>query len=455
MVPLAREAPLAVKPPAASSAAAAKSLLASAPSPGSNLTPPLTPVEEEDGARIIPVLDGAHSKVPPLWAAQLDGPSQCSLPLKYRYGQDGSRIEYGRGAWSNVYSAISTDHAASLATSPPQTPTRGSSASSPMLGPRNSHTSTSSSSSSSGSTHTTVYAVKVASGRLAYDAVSAEADILTFLHRIPGSTAHVVPFHGYIASEHAIVMTAIPLSFASYIKTRAKDAAAVFNTRTMFKPVLGMATWLSFADKLVEGLRWMHEAGVVHGDIKPQNILLRRRVPSISSSNNSGGPTTATTLNSLGTIDDTAANSFDLLFIDFTSSLYSHGSSVALNSTASSRLATSLPFTAPELLSISAMTVPPTPAPSSDIFALALTLVAAAIGYGEVYPGLERHRALALARDGHHVIDYVRAGEQGTRIPHKGVVERVISPAVLKDADSRVTAEHWLGIVRGEIAALA
>ncbi|EFE39108.1 protein kinase domain-containing protein [Trichophyton verrucosum HKI 0517] len=454
MVPLAREAPLAIKPPAAS--AAAKSLLASAPSPGSNLTPPLTPVEEDDGARIIPVLDGAHSTVPPLWAAQLDGPSECSLPLKYRYGQDGSRIEYGRGAWSNVYSAISIDHAASLAKSPPQTPTRGSLASSPMLGPRNGHTS-SRSSSSSGNTHTTVYAVKVASGRLAHDAVAAEADILTFLHRIPGSTAHVVPFHGYIASEHAIVMTAIPLSFASYIKTRAKDAAAVFNTRTMFKPVLGMATWLSFADKLVEGLRWMHEAGVVHGDIKPQNILLRPRVPSISissSSSSSGGPT-ATALNSSGTIDDTAANSFDLLFIDFTSSLYSHGSGVALNSTASSRLATSLPFTAPELLSISSMTLPPTPAPSSDIFALALTLVAAAIGYGEVYPGLERHRALALARDGHRVIDYVRAGEQGTRIPRKGVVERVISPAVLKDAGSRVATEHWLGIIRGEIAALA
>ncbi|EGD89843.1 serine/threonine protein kinase [Trichophyton rubrum MR1459] len=451
MVPLAREAPLAVKPPAAS--AAAKTLLASTPSPGSNLTPPLTPVDEEDGAQIIPVLDGAHSKVPPLWAAQLDGPSECSLPLKYRYGQDGSRIEYGRGAWSNVYSAISIDHAAFLATSPPQTPTRGSSASSPLLGPRNSRTS--SYSGGGGSTHTTVYAVKVASGRLAHDAVSAEADILTLLHRIPGSAAHIVPFHGYIASEHAIVMTAIPLSFASYIKTRAKDAAAVFNTRTMFKPVLGMATWLSFADKLVEGLQWMHEAGVVHGDIKPQNILLRPRVPSISSiSSSSRGPTT-TALNSSGTIDDTAANSFDLLFIDFTSSLYSHDSSVALNSTASSRLATSLPFTAPELLSISSITVPPTPAPSSDIFALALTLVAAAIGYGEVYPGLERHRALALARDGHRVIDYVRAGEQGTRVPRKGVVERVISPAVLKDADSRVTTEHWLGIIRGEIAALA
>ncbi|EFR02937.1 serine/threonine protein kinase [Nannizzia gypsea CBS 118893] len=450
MVPPAREAPLAVKPPAAS-AAPAKSLLSSAPSPGSSLTPPLTPVEEDGGSRIIPILDGAQSQVPPPWAAQLDGPSECSLPLKYRYGQDGCRIEYGRGAWSSVYSAISFDHAASLGTSPPQTPTRGSSASSPMLGPRNR---SGSGGSGSGSTHTTVYAVKVASGRSAYGAISAEADILTFLHRMPGSTAHVVPFHGYIPSEHAIVMTAIPLSLASYIKTRAKEAAAVFNTRTMFKPVLGMATWLSSAAKLVEGLRWMHEAGVVHGDIKPQNILLRPRVPSISSDFTAAAGTTTTASSSSGAINDTAVNAFDLLFIDFTSSLYSHGGNMALNSTADSRLATSLPFTAPELLSISSMTAPPTPAPSSDIFALALTLVAAAIGYGEVYPGLERHRALALARDGHRVIDYVRAGEQGTRIPRKGVVERVISPAVLKDVDSRATANAWLGVIRGEIAAL-
>ncbi|KAM5466327.1 hypothetical protein MauCBS54593_006064 [Microsporum audouinii] len=431
MVPLAREAPLAVKPPDA------KSVLPSAPSPSSNLTPPLTPVEEDSK---IPTLGSVQSQVSPLWAAQLDGPSECSLTLQYRCGQDGKLIEYGRGAWSSVYSAISIDHALSLNASPPRTPTRGSSASSPKLGPL--------SSSSNNINNNTVYAVKVASGRESYDAISAEADILTYIHRTPGSTAYIVPFHGYVPSAHAIVMTAIPLSFASYIRTRAREAAAAFSTRTMLKPVLGMVTWLSFASKLVEGMRWLHEAGVVHGDIKPQNILLRPRIPTIDSNT-----ATMTTTSSSAAIDDTGVDSFDLLFIDFTSSLYSRGSNTALNSTAGARLATSIPFTAPELLSVSSMAAAPTPEPSSDIFSLALTLVAAAIGYVDVYPGLERHRGIAIAQDGHRVIEFVRSGDQGTRIPRKGAVEKVISPAVLKEAERRVSAEQWLAIIRGEVAA--
>ncbi|KAF3492229.1 protein kinase domain-containing protein [Arthroderma uncinatum] len=434
MVPPAREAPLAVSPPAD-----AKSLiLPPAPSPIANLTPPLTPVEEAGCSSApfaepkISILGSVQTQVSPLWAAQFDGPSECSLTLEYRRGQDGGLIKYGEGAWSKVYSAISVEHALSLNASPPRTPTRAIS-SSPRLGP------------SSGDT--TIFAVKVASGRDAHPIICAEADILTYLHRLPGSTAHIVPFHGYIPSLHAIVMTAIPLSFADYIKARSTEAAASFSTRTMFKPVVGTATWLSLASGLVEGLHWLHDvAGVVHGDVKPQNILLRQRIPSINAS-------TANTGNA--SINDKTVDAYDPLFVDFTSAHCLHANDM-VPSSATGLSALSPPFTAPELLSVASLAAPEiVPAPSSDVFSLAVTLLAAATGYVNIYPGADRMQRLAMSRDGHRVLDYIRSGDQGTRVPRKGIVERVISPAVLKEAERRVTAEQWLGTVRGEVAAFA
>ncbi|KAK2814495.1 hypothetical protein FQN49_008169, partial [Arthroderma sp. PD_2] len=178
MVPLAREAPLAVKPPAA-----AKSVLPSAPSPISNLTPPLTPVEEANCSYApfaepkIPILGSVQAQIAPLWAAQLDGPSECPLTLNYRLGEDDKHIKYGQGAWSNVYSAVAVEDALSLNASPPGTPTRGSSVSSPRLSPL--------------SGNTTVYAVKVASRREAHPILCAEAEILTYLHRTSGGAAHI------------------------------------------------------------------------------------------------------------------------------------------------------------------------------------------------------------------------------------------------------------------------
>ncbi|KAK2840536.1 hypothetical protein FQN49_006176 [Arthroderma sp. PD_2] len=234
-------------------------------------------------------------------------------------------------------------------------------------------------------------------------------------------------------------MTAIPLSFAGHVRARASEAAASFSTRTMFKPVVGMATWLSFASKLVEGLRWLHDvAGVVHGDIKPENILLRPQIPSIDTNTVNMGNTG---------INDTAVEAFDLLFVDFTSAHCLHSNDMPLNST-TSLSALSPPFAAPELLRAPSLTGSNiAPSPSSDIFSLAATLLTAATGCVSLYSGEGPNRRLAMSQSGHYVLEYVRSGDQGTRVPRKGIVERVISPAVLKEA------EQWLDIIRVEDAA--
>jgi hypothetical protein len=108
--------------------------------------------------------------------------------------------------------------------------------------------------------------------------LDAEALALTRLSTVPGCKDHIVPFHGYIADSHAIVMGAVPLALSAYIEEKANAAKKHMSTSTMFDPVQGMAEWHGLAKKLVAGLDWLHNgARMVHGDIKPYNFLLRPR----------------------------------------------------------------------------------------------------------------------------------------------------------------------------------
>jgi len=70
-----------------------------------------------------------------------------------------------------------------------------------------------------------------------------------------------------------------------------------------------------------------------------------------------------------------------------------------------------------------------------------------------VYPGSVFQRQL-MATQGWMILNHVRSGEQGARVPRLGVVERVLERAVLQAGMGRVSALTWLEIVanigRGE-----
>lgn len=60
---------------------------------------------------------------------------------------------------------------------------------------------------------------------------------------------------------------------------------------------------------------------------------------------------------------------------------------------------------------------------------------------------------LAMSREGHRVLDHVRSGVHGSRLPIGGIVEKILSPAVVKDPETRIKPADWLRMIEDVIAA--
>ncbi|KAH1812587.1 hypothetical protein KXX35_005673 [Aspergillus fumigatus] len=377
---------------------------------GSQPTPPITPTISH--GRSSPGVDTPSRSISPVPFSggqlhdavpsdhqNVTAPHKFSDELEFHYDSKGRKLEFGRGVWSVVYMASSRAPSIPAALSPPSSPASGS----------------------------RVVAVKMPGRRDAPPVLDAEALALTRLSMVAGCADHIVPFHGYIADSHAIVMGAVPLALSAYIEEKASAAKKHMSTSTMFDPVQGMAEWHGLAKKLVAGLDWLHNgARMVHGDIKPNNFLLRP-LPIANDLDSDEFP-------------------FEPLFADFSSAHPIGDCTSATEGTALTALTP--PFTAPELLSISALKSPDVvPTPASDVFSLAVTLLAAATGDLLLYPGTSSMQRLAMAREGHQVIDFARSSQSGTRIPRKGIVEQIVKPAIAKDPSQRIDPADWLGLV--------
>jgi serine/threonine protein kinase len=343
-------------------------------------------------------------------------------PIEFIYDLDLSRApddpsthEFGRGVWSVVYKATTTwtqssaTAAAAAAAAhnslftPPHSPV-------PILPSRS----------------RAVVAVKSPLARDAHPVLRAEAAILSLLsakssYNDTETNEYVVPFYGFLPATHALVLQAVPLPLSSHIEDCAALARRQFSTKTMFEPVLTAAHWRELAAQLIKGLEWVHGAGVVHGDIKPHNILLRHTT--------AGG-----------------GFGYDALYADFSSAHLSHsqhdeGEKEGEQGSAASQVALTPPYAAPELMTVAAMkahSIPTTRA--SDIFALGLTLLAAATGDTLVYShsGTSDMQRLAMSREGHRALDYVRSGPHASRVVRDGMVERVVAPAIARAPGERV-----------------
>ena len=355
------------------------------------LSPPSISSKVVDRTSVDPIASFA------LPQGSLDTCLRCPFDVKVLSDPHGGNQVFGSGAWSTVYKAIQQPAPDSIALlTPPSSPVA--------------HT-------------TSLLAVKVPTRRDADAVLEQEGEILTFLTTVKDAKKYIVPFFGLIPRFSALVLEAIPLSLEDHIVSCSRQAKHSLTTRNMNNPVIGNhRTWLDLSHKIITALDWLHdEAGVVHGDIKPGNFLLR--------------PVSTSTIST--------EFQFDPIFIDFSSGRLLNSDKVNLNSLS----AVTREYTAPELLSSAVLRDPESTATSaSDVFSAAVTLLVAATGDTKVYPGSVFQRQ-AMATQGWQVLQLVKSGDRGPRVPRHGIVERVLERAVLKAGMGRVNTKQWLAIV--------
>ncbi|KAI9692166.1 MAG: hypothetical protein M1822_006396 [Bathelium mastoideum] len=275
-----------------------------------------------------------------------------------------------------------------------------------------------------------LYAVKVPSRGDARDVLAAEARILSYLTADPASQAHIVHFHGVDERNGALVMDAIPQMLDS-VSGRLESV----DENTRGQQMKSMFPCIS--RNLVKGLAWLHSKGVVHGDIKPSNILMDQRSslsqPDISDGNQ----------------DEPNGSNMIPLYCDFSASHRicsldgtSPDASCAVQSKATAGGGT-WEYMAPELLALGS----PDPSPASDVYALAITLLTFLMGTSP-FAAMSSNRFMLR-----HAI---KAGEP-LRFAHDAELKHVrrlegweewLRPALAKKAEARPTAEEWLARLR-------
>ncbi|KIV82009.1 hypothetical protein PV11_04150 [Exophiala sideris] len=381
------------------------------------LTPPTSPRQTRSFSNLstiaasqdtpLPLKQKQHESLQPLHTDVSDATMrvtgapafECPFDIETLKDQRGRDAMFGTGAWSIVYKGTATTKSGNLSSSltPPSSPT----VTAPLL-----------------------VAVKKPTRRDATEVLKSEAKILSYLQAMPQNEKYVVPFYGTI-DQATIVLAAIPYSLEDHIRKCAVLASDNFSTWTMHEPVVGStAKWLRLAHQLISALAWLHNvAEVVHGDIKPGNILL---------ANVQGSGTELT---------------FDPVLADFSSAQLLNLEETTPNTLS----AVTREFTAPELLSSKVLRDPNSTATTpSDVFSLAVTLLVAATGQMLVYGGSVFQRQ-AMATQGWMILDNVRAGEQGARVPRMGTVDRVLARAVLKADMGRISAFDWLDVVENVV----
>lgn len=398
--------------------------------PSQALTPPVTPLraeykrasasadvllaspmclDKQDAQAELPDREMVEAELSTVRAkAEMEPEWQNLRPQSYpgRYQLLGSASagfqEYGRGVWSVVYRAVEIADKVSANTplTPPTSPP-----SSPAQAGVNG-----------------ILAVKAPSRRDAHQILEKEARVLTYLHSFPEASDHLVPFYGYDQAWSSLILGPIPLNLETRAKTAGATARINFSTRTMLDPVMGAVEWANLAVDLVDGLVFLHAANCVHGDIKPANILLH--------------PSSTT-------------NSLIPLFCDFSSARVIASSDSRQGETEEEIeqvSAVTADYTSPELLASLLRRDGAIVTPASDVFALATTLLMAAIGESPYAGARTEVQKLGMAKEG-RPLEFARNGNGASRIMKGKMVEKIVMGAVENKVEKRLTAVEWKTVV--------
>ncbi|KAL2045690.1 hypothetical protein N7G274_002120 [Stereocaulon virgatum] len=360
---------------------------------------PLKSIAVDSGAKPAEVLDFAAKQ-----AKEKTFDEQNTEPKPYTKEYN-LHEELGFGVWSTVYRASEIpEPAVGSPPSPPESPLDR-----PIPDSKK------------------VIAVKKPHRRDAHKILESEARILTYLHSNQDASNYLVPFHGWDATTHSLILSAIPLNLESHTRS-AKQVP--LTTKTMFDPIIGALEWADLAENLISGLLFLHSHSCVHGDIKPANILLRPNHD-----------------------DD---SKYTPLYCDFSSS---HIISSTTEPEEISAITTD--YTSPELLSAihhhhnnnnSKNTTTNNRAVatySSDVFALAVTLLFAAIGESPYAGARMEIQKVGMAKEG-LPLEFARKGEQASRVMRGRAVERALKGGLAKRVQERLSVAEWRDVM-GEV----
>lgn len=391
----------------------------------SMLSPPMTPVKR-------PAIDMPVPKVvfPPSPRSSLEerpAMSWATTVPKIFEGRYTLGKQIGAGAWSTVCVAEEVRDApqvapASMASmTPPPSPATPSSSRGALL------------------------AIKVPNQRSARPVIAREARVLTFLSASPEAREHIVGFHGQDAVSGSIVLDFVPTTLSRFVADRFRTLQ--LSTSTMYDPVIGETAWKDLAKRLIGAVAWLHGRGVAHGDIKADNILMRRRLAGAAGAME---------------LDEPSAPSleYEPVLCDFSSAHIVSDADAGADPSAEpdSSDAITTTYASPDLLasysssfrssaassSTSAAFRPGPNRTKADVWATAVCLVLAATGtepYSEARLSIQK---VAMARHG-DVLGSVRGAGQATRIMKGGYVARTVALGLSVRAEGRVGADEWVG----------
>ncbi|KAF3083773.1 hypothetical protein TWF706_001121 [Orbilia oligospora] len=311
-------------------------------------------------------------------------------------------------------------------------------------------------------------AVKRPLNTFSIPALKREATILSHIHKRVGSSSNghnsIIPFHGFDASTTSILMTALSGDNLEQFTTRCRTSLPrdTSNFNALKLPVVGITQWLFIAERLISAFAFLKSAGVIHGDVKPQNILTKPFDRSLLDGDNNGG----------GKYDwiseEETMGLVEPIVADFSSS-YVVDSAGSISDDEEAINAVTTIYCAPELLA--AFLTPPTtptkptsslsspsaqlksdprplPTFSSDHYGLCMTLLQCAIGshpYSAAKMDIQRN---IWVRQGDPMA-FARADERGFRCRNGGAVDRLLRGCFGKTAEGRVGVEELVGRIKG------
>lgn len=250
-----------------------------------------------------------------------------------------------------------------------------------------------------------IYVAKIARSKRAVGILQHESRILSYIKEKPRAVEYVVEFYGWNADHNALVLEMAQFSFEDYVHR-------LELLPTTKRDDVARRELLPMAQRLVQGLQWLHANSIVHGDIKPGNILIRK----------------------------TSSQCYQSVYCDFSAARLNDPSTPPPKDSAGT-----YDFMAPEQF---CLRQPGNwPSTASDVWALSVTLLYGVIGGSPYARATNVFARRAMASSG-MVLEGLSMDERWLRRVENLSFRKWIEGAMEKRVDKRWSATEWAERVR-------